>query len=239
MATLALFIALGGASYASFKLPKNSVGPGQLKKSAVTKAKIKRDAVTGAKVKDQTLTGKDILDGTVGSFEIGAGQVTSEDLASAAVGGANIAEGAITSPKIADGTVGSADLDPSTVGDIISTAGTFPNDGASREILVLPGFGKLTMACSGADSVNMFYSLEKGAQQNARLYAHDPFDNEPKGAAAISSDKGGGVGYGGAGHIAAEGDVFVFTDDRVLEIDFTLTGSCVYRVRATLDHNET
>lgn len=41
VACLALFIALGGASYAAFKLPKNSVGTKQLKNGAVTAAKVK------------------------------------------------------------------------------------------------------------------------------------------------------------------------------------------------------
>jgi hypothetical protein len=41
VACLALFIALGGASYAAFKLPKNSVGTKQLKKGAVTAVKVK------------------------------------------------------------------------------------------------------------------------------------------------------------------------------------------------------
>jgi hypothetical protein len=40
MATIAVFIALGGAGYAAIKLPKNSVGAKQLKKGAVTPAKI-------------------------------------------------------------------------------------------------------------------------------------------------------------------------------------------------------
>ena len=46
VATLALFIALGGASYAALKLPKNSVGPRQIKNNAVTTAKTKIEAVT-------------------------------------------------------------------------------------------------------------------------------------------------------------------------------------------------
>jgi hypothetical protein len=50
MATIAMFIALGGGAYAALKLPKNSVGTKQLKK----------DAVTGAKVKNGTLTNQDI-----------------------------------------------------------------------------------------------------------------------------------------------------------------------------------
>jgi hypothetical protein len=51
MATIAVFIALGGASYAAIKLPKNSVGSSQIKKNAITTAKLKKEAVTGAKIK--------------------------------------------------------------------------------------------------------------------------------------------------------------------------------------------
>lgn len=51
VATLALFIAIGGASaFAANQLAKNSVGSKQLKKNAVTTAKIKNGAVTGAKI---------------------------------------------------------------------------------------------------------------------------------------------------------------------------------------------
>lgn len=38
---IALFVALGGSSYAAIKLPKNSVGNKQIKKNAVTSAKVK------------------------------------------------------------------------------------------------------------------------------------------------------------------------------------------------------
>jgi hypothetical protein len=41
VATLALFLALCGGSYAALKLPKNSVGSKQLKKNSVTSAKVK------------------------------------------------------------------------------------------------------------------------------------------------------------------------------------------------------
>jgi hypothetical protein len=41
VATLALFIALGGSSYAALKLPKNSVGSAQLKANSITSTKIK------------------------------------------------------------------------------------------------------------------------------------------------------------------------------------------------------
>jgi hypothetical protein len=60
MATVAVFIALGGASYAATQLPKNSVGSKQLKKNAVVTKSIKKEAVTGAKVKKGSLTGANI-----------------------------------------------------------------------------------------------------------------------------------------------------------------------------------
>jgi hypothetical protein len=61
VACLALFIALGGASYAAFKLPKNSVGAKQLKKNAVT----------GAKVKDGSLLARDFKAGQLPAGAVG------------------------------------------------------------------------------------------------------------------------------------------------------------------------
>jgi hypothetical protein len=68
VATLALFIAIGGASaFAASQLGKNTVGTKQLKKNSVTTAKIKKQAITGAKVKNGTLTGTQINASTLGT----------------------------------------------------------------------------------------------------------------------------------------------------------------------------
>ena len=55
ISSLALFIALGGVSYAAVKLPRNSVGALQ----------IKANAVSGGKVKDGSLTDRDLAPGTI------------------------------------------------------------------------------------------------------------------------------------------------------------------------------
>jgi hypothetical protein len=47
---VALFISLGGASYAAITIPNNSVGPAQLKKNAVTNAKLDNNAVSFKKI---------------------------------------------------------------------------------------------------------------------------------------------------------------------------------------------
>ena len=67
MATIAVLIALGGASYAATQLPKDSVGAKQLKKNAVTTAKVKKEAITAAKDKKGTLTGTQINVSTLGT----------------------------------------------------------------------------------------------------------------------------------------------------------------------------
>ena len=48
IALLALFIALGGTSYAAVALPANSVGGKQIKKNAVTSAKVKNGSLRPA-----------------------------------------------------------------------------------------------------------------------------------------------------------------------------------------------
>lgn len=45
IALVALFVALGGTSYAAFNLPKNSVGAAQLKSGAVTRTKIAKKTI--------------------------------------------------------------------------------------------------------------------------------------------------------------------------------------------------
>jgi len=55
VSSLALFIVLGGVSYAAVKLPRNSVGALQ----------IKANAVTGGKVKNGSISDKDLAPGTI------------------------------------------------------------------------------------------------------------------------------------------------------------------------------
>jgi len=63
IASLALFVALGGASYAAVTLPANSVGTKQLAKKAVSGSKIKRSAITSPKVQDGSLLAADFQPG--------------------------------------------------------------------------------------------------------------------------------------------------------------------------------
>lgn len=54
---VALFVALGGTSYAAFSLPAGSVGTQQLRNGAVTSKKIANGAITPAKLDARTVGG--------------------------------------------------------------------------------------------------------------------------------------------------------------------------------------
>jgi hypothetical protein len=59
ISTLALFVALGGTSYA-LTLPRNSVGSSQLKSDSVGRSEIRRGAVRSGEIRDKTVLSRDI-----------------------------------------------------------------------------------------------------------------------------------------------------------------------------------
>lgn len=59
MATVAVFLALGGTSYA-LTLPRNSVGPSQLKSDSVGRSEIRAGAVRSTEIRNRSLRTRDI-----------------------------------------------------------------------------------------------------------------------------------------------------------------------------------
>ena len=147
IASLALFVALGGSAVAA-GLAKNSVGPNQLKKGAVKAPKLAKQAVTAGKIAPKAVVaGKlgpnAVLPGNLGagiidSSKISAGAVTAEKiknnvvttnklnnnavtsqkLAASAVGTNNLGESAVTTAKLANGAVTAAKLSPEALNNV-------------------------------------------------------------------------------------------------------------------------
>ena len=63
-ATLALFIALGGTSYAVAALPRNSVGPAQLRPNAVGSSEIRKQAVRSSDIGNGAIRLRDVSEST-------------------------------------------------------------------------------------------------------------------------------------------------------------------------------
>jgi hypothetical protein len=79
MATVAVFVALGGTSYAAMKLPANSVGSGQLKESSVGTGKLKGAAVTAPKIAKEAVNGSKIALSTLGTVPSATVATTAKD----------------------------------------------------------------------------------------------------------------------------------------------------------------
>lgn len=140
IATIALFVALGGAAVAA-GLPKKSVGPQQLKPGAVTTKALHRKAVTAGKLAPKAVTagklganavlpgnlGNGVIsteklgDGSVIASKIKNGVVTTNKLSNGAVTTAKLGDGAVTSGKLADGSVTPSKLSPGVIGQLLGT----------------------------------------------------------------------------------------------------------------------
>lgn len=137
IATIALFVALGGAAVAA-GLPKKSVGPQQLKPGAVTTKALHKKAVTSGKIGPKAVTaGKlganAILPGNLGNGIIGTekladqaviaakiknGVITTNKMTNGAVTTAKLGDGSVTSAKLADGSVTSTKLGQGVIGQL-------------------------------------------------------------------------------------------------------------------------
>jgi Collagen triple helix repeat (20 copies) len=73
MATLAVFVALGGSSYAAVTLSQNSVKSGHIGKGQVRKSDVARNAITSSHVRDGSLLAQDFKSGQLAT---GAGGAT-------------------------------------------------------------------------------------------------------------------------------------------------------------------
>jgi hypothetical protein len=121
IATLALFLALGGGAYAATQLPKNSVGSKQLKKNSVT----------SAKVKDGSLTASDLQAGVIPTPSAAPAPVSTSEFAT---------KGEITGHSYSKGESDSRYL-KGTVVIVKTISGSLPKDEfVQGNVLCPPGY---------------------------------------------------------------------------------------------------
>jgi hypothetical protein len=114
IATLALFIALGGAAVAA-GLPRHSVGPQQLRRGAVHASAIARGAVNSGKLARGAVIAGKLGTNSVTSGNLGNGVVTSAKIGAGAVIAGSIKNGVVTTNKLANEAVTSAKLGKGSV----------------------------------------------------------------------------------------------------------------------------
>jgi hypothetical protein len=154
MSTIAVLLSLGGVSYAAVTLPRNSVGPQQLRGNAVTSTKIKNGAITLSDISSST---RNVLKGQRGATGAsGAAGITGPRGPSDIYSSTSSAPSSVTLPVGKHLVLGFAHTSTPgvtctlTVGSATDTAG-MPQGGSITAVLTVELFTPTaaTLACAG------------------------------------------------------------------------------------------
>ena len=162
VSTLALLLALGGVSYAATALPRNSVGPTQLRNNTVTSTKVKNGSLS---ILDLTTRTRQVLAGTDGRN--GENGVPGATGATGPRGPSDVYTSLTTAPSTATLPAGTylvfgfaSSVTPGTTcaltAGAFSDTGSLPQGGAMT-LMVSGHFNApapVTMTCSGAPGYN-------------------------------------------------------------------------------------
>jgi hypothetical protein len=113
-AATALFVALGGTSYAAINLPANSVGTREIRTGGVGKSEVQTGGVGQSEIRTGAVGKGEIKTGGVGASELHTDSVRRPEIRAGAVGTEEIAKDAVTGDQIKDGAVGMNELDTAT-----------------------------------------------------------------------------------------------------------------------------
>jgi hypothetical protein len=220
-ATLALFVALGGAAVAA-GLPRNSVGTKQLKRRAVTAAKLAPKSVIAGKlgpnsvgpgnIGNGAVTTAKLAQGSVIASTIKNGVVTTNKLTSEAVTTAKLAKESVTLAKLADdvspllGTLKSGQ----TLRGVFDVGGKELSRGGVSYQFPLLNAPAATVLKKGETSANCS-GLGGGNQQTPQATGGNlcVYVTEESGSPTLSAENNTRLGFGlkieGAGDVAAFG----------------------------------
>jgi hypothetical protein len=89
---IALFVALGGTSYAAVTLPSNSVGRAQIKTGGVGKSEIGSNTVGSSEIRGSSITAPDVKTSAVGPSEVRANAIDSDEIADKGIKSVDLAD---------------------------------------------------------------------------------------------------------------------------------------------------
>ena len=164
MATIAVFIALGGVSYAASSLSKNSVGTPQLRGSAVTGAKIKNGAVTTAKLANGAVTGPKLDLSSLGTVPSAAHATSADSAVSAGHADSAATAGTATRATQAESATHATQADSATHADSATRADSAADadalGGLPPSTYLTRGYGSATHPAFGLGSFTEVTSIE-------------------------------------------------------------------------------
>jgi len=90
--TMALFVALGGTSYAAITLPANSVGKSQIRTAAVAQSEVASESIGPGELRSNAVRSPEIRTNAVGASEIRPSAIDGDELADKGIGAADLAD---------------------------------------------------------------------------------------------------------------------------------------------------
>lgn len=221
IATLALFLALGGAALAA-GLPRNSVGTKQLKRRAVTAAKLAPKSVIAGKLGPNSVGPGNIGNGAVTTAKLAQGSVIAATIKNGVVTTNKLTNEAVTTAKLAKGAVTLAKLGEEvapllgalksgqTLRGVFDVGGEKVSRGAVSYQFPLLNAPTVTVLEKGKTSANCG-GLGGGNQQTPQATAGNlcVYVTEESGSPTLSAENNTRLGFGlkveGAGEVAAFG----------------------------------
>ena len=136
---IALFVALGGVTWAATTLPRNSVGPAQLQENAVTSRALDANSVGLSEIKKNAIDRSEMQKNAVGQLQLAQDAVTQQKMALGAVGQQQLKQGAVGQLQLQLGAVGAAQVKDHTLAPQEFQPNGLPEVGyASRELQGTP-----------------------------------------------------------------------------------------------------
>jgi trimeric autotransporter adhesin len=190
VALIALFVSVGGVSYAASK-----IGTNDIKRGAVTKPKIAKKAVTTGKLDRQAVKGGKIADAAVKTGKIADQAVQFGNIQDLAIGTDKLSTGAVTSDKIAGGSVNSTKVDGSivtadTVGVPLAGA-NIGSDGAVRQFFNRVGGAPTVDHTAGTGVYNITFPGLDGKVLNSGSVSMGSIQSAAFGGQLTISSSGG------------------------------------------------
>jgi hypothetical protein len=147
---IALFVALGGTSYAAVTLPDNSVGRAQIKTSGVGKSEIGANTVGSSEIRGSSITAPDIKTGAVGPSEVRPNAIDSDELTDGGIGAADLSDAA----KSAVAGLNAVTFRASAAGDGSGAKGNAKSISRASDGVYNVDLGADVSSCSSVATVN-------------------------------------------------------------------------------------